>query len=77
MFSQNKIWAAWPYMLSMYVIWCKNEALKKIALQKHLRSDSIQFNSIQFIYFHLKHIHMLQIYKQIVVLYKWHFPHKL
>ena len=24
----KKIWAAWPYMLSVSLIWCKNEALK-------------------------------------------------
>ena len=29
MFLLFKIWAAWPYMLSVSVIGCKNEALKK------------------------------------------------
>ena len=34
-FTLKKIWAACPYMLSVSLIRCKNEALKKIVLQKH------------------------------------------
>ena len=33
--STLEIWAARPYMLSVSLIRCKNEALNKIALQKH------------------------------------------
>ena len=32
-FTLKKIWAAWPYIPSVSVIRCKNEALKKIVLQ--------------------------------------------
>ena len=35
MFWLLKIWAACPYMLSVSLMRCKNEALKKIAPQKH------------------------------------------
>ena len=30
MFSLFKIWAAWSYMLSVSLVRCKNEALKKL-----------------------------------------------
>ena len=34
-FTLKQIWAACPYMLSVSLIRCKNEELKKIAPQKH------------------------------------------
>ena len=55
MFPVLQIWDAWPYVLSVYVIWCNIEALKKIVLQndhevpkKVKKSLSNRFNHTHF-----------------------------
>ena len=53
-FPLLKIWAAWPDMLAVSVIWCKNEAMEKLPYKSIIKCFKDSENIIDQIY-HVTH----------------------